>query len=41
MKKMPSLFVRTLIDSEIHANFESLKKAENYILFLKGERNKI
>ena len=30
-----------LIDNEIHANFESLKKAENYILFLKGERNKI
>jgi len=30
-----------IIDGEIIANFKTRQKAENYILFLKGERNKI
>ena len=29
------------IDDEIEARFKTKEKAENYILFLKGERNKI
>lgn len=29
-----------LVDGEVQANFKTLEKVENYILFLKGERNR-
>lgn len=32
---------RVCIDGEEHANFKTRERAENYILFLKGERNKL
>ena len=32
---------RVCVDGQEHANFSSLGKAENYISFLKGERNRL